>query len=82
MFPRVSWKAGLALDGQRLASAGHVAVDGLLAAAGIVALQARAAAALVPVEGREVMEAAALLAEALALALPDDAAHLPHVPMN
>jgi len=41
-----------------------------------VSLQARAAAALVAVEGREVVEAAALLAEALAAPLAHDAVHL------
>ncbi len=48
----------------------------LLAAPRVVALQARAAAALVPIEARQVVKAAALLAEALALALPYDAIHL------
>ena len=42
----------------------------------VVALQPRAAAALVPVEGRQVVEAPALLAEALPLPLADDAADL------
>ena len=69
--------AGLALDGRRLAGARRIDVGGLLAPARVVALQARAAAALVPVKGRQVVEAPALLAEALTLALPDDAAHLP-----
>ena len=80
VLPGAPREAGLALDGQRLAGAGRIAVSGLLAPARIVALQARAAAAFVPVKGGEVMEAAALLAEALALALPDDAAHLSQPP--
>jgi hypothetical protein len=41
-----------------------------------VALQARAAAALVAVEGGQVVEPAALLAEALPPALANDAVHL------
>lgn len=79
VLPGVPRKAGLPLHRQRLAGAGRIAVGGLLAPARIVALQTCAAAALVPVEGRQVVEAPALLAEALALALPDDAAHLPWV---
>ncbi len=43
-----------------------------------MALQARAAAALVCVKAGEVVEAAALLAEALALAPADDAVDLGH----
>lgn len=70
---------GLASDGRRRLLGAQLAAAlgvSLLAPASIVALQPRAAAALVAVEAGQVVEATALLAESLPPALPDDAVNL------